>query len=138
MLEGSESGRFGHEQSDCCTKHRHTSEPMHGHTCPDHLPRQLQPQRGSKSSRPENNYQDCESKRRVWIQFCFFETSLVVLHIVFSSRSAVTSLSLSKSPSRWRDLPVFLLQALNQADLIFLPKSLSSDRGNLLETSKHH
>lgn len=99
----------------------------------DHLPRQLPPQRGSKSSRHENNYQDSGSTRRVWIQFCFFEASLLVLHIAFSSKSAVRSLSLSDSLSRWRDLPVFFLQALNQVDLIFLPKSLSSDRGNLLK-----
>lgn len=99
----------------------------------DHLPRQFHPQRGSRSSRPGDNYEDCESTRTVWLQFCFFEPSLLVLHVVFPSKSAVTSLSLSNSPSRWRKLLVFFLQALTQPDLIFLPKSLSSDRANLLK-----
>lgn len=132
-LAGRMSDRFVHDPSDCCTKHRHTSEPMLDTPAWDHLPWQLYPQRGSKIWWPEDSHQDCDSTRAVWLQFCFFEASLFMLHTVFSSKSAVTSLSVSNSPSRWRDLPIFFLQALTQADLTFLPKSLSSDKASLLK-----
>lgn len=97
----------------------------------DHLQRQLPPQRWSKSLSPENDYQEGGATERVCIKRCFFGASLLVLHVV-SSKSAVRALSLSGSHSGWRDLPVFFIEAVNKGELIFLPKSLCSDRSNLL------
>lgn len=115
----------------CCTQHRHTSGQCIHTPAWDHLQRQLPPQRWSKSLSPENDYQEGGATGRVWIQNCFFGSSLLVLHIV-SSKSAVRALSLPDRHSGWRDLPIIFVKALNQGELIFLSKPLSSDRGNLL------
>lgn len=67
----------------------------------------------------------------VWMQRCFFGASLLVLHILFPSQL----LDLPPCPTAALDGEIclfYFLEALNQGDLIFLPKSLSSDRGNLL------